>query len=126
MKKQIPAILAALLITMCLGAGMLLVGTSALLNKNGVPVANSAAQITATAQVTTAQDAQLQQMQDLVNQYQQREQQYQQQLNTAAQQIQQDQAQLQQYQMLLFALQNRGIIQIGRDGRITIPQGNGN
>ncbi|HEY5901838.1 MAG TPA: hypothetical protein VIU39_04745 [Anaerolineales bacterium] len=113
MKKQYTAILAALLITLCVGGAMLLVSASALLNKHGVPVADSPAAATATAEVKTAEQAQIQQLQDLVSQYQQRETQYQQQLQAA-------QAQMQQVQRLLLALQNRGLISIGLDGSISI------
>jgi uncharacterized protein YlxW (UPF0749 family) len=113
MKKQYTAILAALLVTLCVGAGMLLVSASALLNKHGVPVADSPAAATATAQIKSAEEAQVQQLQSLVTQYQQRETQYQSELETAN-------AQLQQYQRLLMSLQNRGLISIGIDGSISI------
>jgi uncharacterized protein YlxW (UPF0749 family) len=89
------------------------------LNKNGVPVANSLTEATATAQVKTAEEAQIQQLQNLVSQYQARETQYQNELNTAGQQLQQANDQIRQYQMVLTALQNSGYIQI-EDGQIFI------
>ncbi len=122
MKKQYSALLAAFLITACMGLGMLLFSGSALLNRHGAPVANSAAEATATAQASSAEQAQIQQLQDLVNQYQAREAQYQQELQTAGNNLQQANAQLQQYQMLLMALQNRGILSISPDGSISISR----
>ena len=121
MKKHYTAILAAFLITMCIGAGMLLASGSAYLNKNGIPVANSPASATATAVVTSAQEAQIQQLQSLVDQFQKREVQYQSELATASQQLQSANAQLQQYQFVMAALQNRGIINIDQNGRISVP-----
>lgn len=121
-KTYYTAFLAAFLITGCLGAGMLVIGGSALLNKNGVPVASSAAQATATARVQTTEQAQIQQLQDLVTQYQSREAQYQQELKAAGQNLQQANAQLQQYQMLLMALQSRGLIAINPDGSISVAR----
>ncbi|MGE5248573.1 MAG: hypothetical protein ACM3QS_00025 [Bacteroidota bacterium] len=120
MKKQYTAILAAFLMTACVGAAMLAVSASALLNKHGVPVADSPAAATATASARTAEEAQIQQLQQLVNQYQSRETQYQSELQTAAQNLNQANAQIQEYQQLLMALQERGIISVGMDGRISI------
>mgnify|MGYP001179483995 CR=1 FL=1 len=121
MKKQYTALLVAFAVTICMGAGMLLVSGSALLNKHGLPVANSPAQATATAVVTSAEQAQIQQLQSLVTQYQTREVKYQSELSSAGQQLQQATDQLRQYQMLLSALQNRGIIAIDASGRVSIP-----
>jgi hypothetical protein len=121
MKKQYTALLVAFAVTICMGAGMLLVSGSALLNKNGLPVANSPAQATATAVVASAEQAQIQQLQSLVTQYQTREVKYQTELSAAGQQLQQANSQLQQYQMLLSALQNRGVINIDASGRVSVP-----
>ena len=121
MKKQYSALLVAFAVTICMGAGMLLVSGSALLNKNGVPVADSPAAATATAQVATAEQAQIQQLQSLVTQYQTREVKYQSELQSAGQGLQQANDQLRQYQMLLAALQNRGVITIDSNGRVGIP-----
>jgi septal ring factor EnvC (AmiA/AmiB activator) len=121
MKKQYSALLAAFLITMCVGAGMLLVSGSALMNPNGLPVADSPAAATATAQVHSAEQAQIQQLQSLVNEYQAREAKYQSELNDAGQQLQQATDQLRQYQVLLTALQSRGIINIDANGRVSLP-----
>jgi hypothetical protein len=121
MKKQYTALLVAFAVTICMGAGMLLVSGSALLNKNGLPVANSPAQATATAVVVSAEQAQIQQLLSLVTQYQTREVKYQSELSAAGQQLQQANSQLQQYQTLLLALQNRGVIAIDESGRVSIP-----
>jgi peptidoglycan hydrolase CwlO-like protein len=121
MKKQYTALLAALAVTICIAAGMLLVSGSALLNKNGIPVADSPASATATAVVRSAEQAQIQQLQSLVNEYQTREAKYQSELNDAGQQLQQANDQLRQYQVLLTALQSRGIINIDPNGRVSLP-----
>ena len=120
MKKHYTALLVAFAVTFCMGAGMLLISGSALLNKNGVAVADSPTAVTATAQATTAEQAQIQQLQDLVNQYQTREVQYKNELQTAGQGLQQANNEIRQYQMILLALQNRGYIQIDSSGRITL------
>ncbi len=120
MKKHYTALLTAFAMTIFIAGGMFLVSANALLNKNGVPVANSLADTKATAQVTSAQDAQIQQLQSQVAQYQSREQQYKSELSSAGQQLQQANDQIRQYQMLLLALQNRGYIQIGQNGEIFI------
>ena len=64
MKKQYTALLIAFAVTICMSAGMLLVSGSALFNKNGLPVANSPAQATATAEAKSAEQAQIQQLQN--------------------------------------------------------------
>ena len=121
MDKKMSALLGAFLITICVGLGMLAVSGSAYFNRNGIPVADSPASATATAVVVSAQEAQIQQLQDLVNQYQAREQQYQSQIQDASVQINASRQQIQQYQQLLLALQNRGMITITADGRVMIP-----
>lgn len=121
MKKQYTALLAAFAITICMGAGMLLVSGSALINKNGIPVADSPAAATATAEAKTAEQAQIQQLQSMVAEYQTREVKYQSELSTAGQQLQQATDQLRQYQVLLTALQSRGIITIDASGRVSLP-----
>ena len=120
MKKQYMALLAAFAITLCMGAGMLLVSGSALINKNGIPVADSPAAATATAQAKTAEQAQIQQLQSMVTEYQTREVKYQSELQSAGQDLQRANNQMQQYQLLLMALQNRGYINIEPNGQITI------
>jgi peptidoglycan hydrolase CwlO-like protein len=120
MKKQYTALLAAFAITICMGAAMLLVSGSALINRNGIPVADSPAAATATAQAKTAEQAQIQQLQSLVTEYQTREVKYQAELKSAGQDLDRANNQMRQYQMLLLALQNRGYISIDPSGRILI------
>ncbi len=121
MKKQHTALLIAFLVTVCMAAGMFLISGSALMNKNGLPVADSPAEATATAQVKSAEEAQIQQLQTLVAEYQTRETQYQNELQNAGRQLEQANAEIRQYEMLLMALQNRGLIMVDSNGRITIP-----
>lgn len=121
MKKHYTALLTAFAVTLCIAAGMFLVSASALFNKNGLPVADSPAAATATAEIKTAEQAQIQQLQSLVTEYQAREVTYQNELQTAGQNLAQAQNQLQQYQMLLMALQNRGYISVDQNGRVVIP-----
>jgi uncharacterized protein YlxW (UPF0749 family) len=128
MKKQFVALLAAVLMTACVGAAILVVGAAALFNPNGTTAANSHAQVAAPAP-GVADQAQIQQLQNLIAQYQSREQQYQaqekqyqQQLDRSSAQVQQAQLQMQQIQQLLVALQQRGVISITQDGQIFINQ----
>jgi hypothetical protein len=120
MKKQYTALLVAFAITACIGAGMLLISISALVNKNGVPVADSPAAATATAQVKSSEQSQIQQLQSLVTEYQSREVKYQSELQIAGQNLQQVNNQIRQYQMLLMALQSRGYITIDSNGQVTV------
>ncbi len=133
MRKQLPAFIAAFLITGCLGLGMFFVGAKALLNKNTVAAAsapdtkqNETTQV-ASAALMQPDQTQIQQMQNLLDQYQQREQQYQQrerqykdQLSAAQQEIQQASAQIQQYQQLVDYLQRNGILHIERNGEVSV------
>ncbi len=122
--KQIPALIAAFVITAIIGVAMFAVGANALVNKNTLPVSNSPASASTAADpvVSQTQD-QIQQLQNLVAQYQAREQQYQQQLNQVTLQLNQQNAQIQSFQNLLLELQRRGVIMIRSDGRILIPGG---
>jgi len=120
MKKHYTALLAAFAITMCIGAVMLLVSDNAFLNKNGSPVADSSAAATATAEIKSAEQAQIQQLQSLVTEYQTREAKYQNELKSAGQDLQQANNQIRQYQLVLMALQDRGYIDVNSNGQITI------
>jgi len=131
MKKQFIALLAALLMTACVGGAMLAISGVALFNPNGTVAANSQAQVvdpnSNQQSQNSNQQSQIQQLQNLVAQYQTRDQQYQareaqlqQQLGQANVQVQQSQQQMQQIQALLNALQQRGLITLTSDGRIFI------
>ena len=136
MRKQIPALLAAFLMTAVIALSMAVVGVNALYNPNSTAVSNapvssvapvSAAPVSAAAMSGYVDQAKITQLQDLVSQYQAREQQYQareqqyqQQIQTDQQQITQANTQIQQFQQLLVDLQDRGIISIDPSGTITI------
>ncbi len=123
--KIIPALLAALVITVLVGAGILVVGANALFNPNTVPVSNSPQAVSAAGSnqpVSALNQQQIQQLQNLVQQYQQREKQYQSQLNTAAQRINQANQQLQSYQQLISSLQQAGVIRSTADGQVMVPR----
>jgi uncharacterized protein YlxW (UPF0749 family) len=120
MKKHVTALFAAFLITTIVGLGMFVIGGNAAMNKDSVPVLNSPADKANTG-LASANQAQLEQYQNLVAQYQQREQQYQSELSDAQNQLDQAAATIQQYQRLLEFLAQRGLIQISRDGRIFVP-----
>ena len=135
MKKQLPALVAAILMTAFIALAMVVTSANALLNKNAVDPLNSAAASTGTSidSVSNASQAQIKQLQDRINeyaqreqQYQQREQQYQQTLASDQLQLQQAAVQLQQIQQLLSALQDRGLIQITNNGTILITGQTGN
>ena len=138
MKKQLVAFIAAIFITICIAAGIFAVSGVAFANSNGVQASNAPAgqgastviAVNASSTVSQAQvqqQQQIQQLQSLVAQYQQRDQQYQQreqqyqtQLNQANAQLAQAQQQIQQFQQLVTFLQQRGIITISSDGQVYI------
>lgn len=120
MKKTIPALIAAFLITAVLGGGMYLMG------QNALGVSTVKAEAAQTTQVSADTIAQYEQ---IVVQYQVRETQYQNlitqastQIETANQQIELANQQLQQYQSLLQQLQSSGLITIASDGTVTVNQ----
>jgi TolA-binding protein len=132
MKKHGVALLVAFVISLIVGVGMFVIGGNAAMNPNGVPAANSPGSGRSLAAGSGAQttQSQIDQLQGLVaqyqsreQQYQQREQQYQSQLSSVQQQLDQANAAVQQYQQVLVYLQQLGIIQVDRSGRILLPGG---
>jgi hypothetical protein len=127
--KHTSALIGALVITFIMGAAMVLIGANVFFNKNNAPLNDSpsvAASMVVTAAAGSIQDsASVQQLQNLIIQYQSREQHYQTQLNQAQQDVQQASSQIQQYQALIAALQQRGVITIGQDGTVSIRRGDG-
>jgi TolA-binding protein len=113
MKKQIPALFAAFLVTGFIALAMVVTSANALMNKNGTAASNDPAAVSST---TNVNQAQVDQLQARIAEYQQREAQYQ-------QLLQQDQQQMQQFRQFLFALQQAGLIQIRSDGTILITGG---
>jgi hypothetical protein len=121
--KRLQGFIAATFITAIVAVGTVGIGVNALSNPNSVAVSNSPAQATQATQVSSkaASDqpaAQIEQMQNLIKQYQSREQQYQTEIKSLSQKLSDANAQADQAQQILQALQERGIIQITRDGRI--------
>jgi TolA-binding protein len=112
MNKQLPAFIAAMIVTGFIALAMLVTGANALMNKNGTVVSNDPAAISATT-TTGIDQAQIDQLQARIAEYQGREAQYQ-------QLLQQDQQQLQQFQQVLVAMQRAGLIQIRSDGTILL------
>ncbi|MGB7873267.1 MAG: hypothetical protein WBL25_02700 [Anaerolineales bacterium] len=110
MKKQIPAFIAAMLVTGFIALAMIVTSANALMNKNGTVVSNDP---TAVSTNTNDNQGQIEQLQARINEYQQREAQYQ-------QLLQEDQQQIQQFQEFLSAMQRAGLIQVRRDGTILI------
>jgi TolA-binding protein len=109
--KKISPIISALLITAVIGVVILVIGVSALTNPNSTALQDSPS-INSVAgnsnPLSTSSD--IQQLTLEVNDLQS--------------QLDQANLAIQQYQSLLLALQQRGVIQISRDGRIFLPQDN--
>ncbi len=140
--KQIPAIVAAIIVTIVIGLGMFAVGANAFLDTATVAIAESPADVNVSTTSSTTpgidaqSQAQIKQQQDLIaqyqareKQYQDREKQYQTELKDAAQKLtdanataQQYQDQVQQYQNVFMQLQQRGIIRVNADGQIQLPR----
>jgi septal ring factor EnvC (AmiA/AmiB activator) len=118
--KRLQGLIAATFITAIVAVGTVGIGVNALSNPNSVAVSNSpaqAAQVSANA-ATDQTSAEIDQMQNLIKQYQSREQQYQTEIKSLSQKLSDANATANQSQQVLQALQERGIIQITRDGRI--------
>ena len=151
--KRLQGLIAATLTTIVISLGMLVIGVSAAANTNSVPVSNSPAEAAqaslassaavstagsaaantasanaaavaaqAQAQLTQAQ-AKIDQLQNLIKQYQDREKQYQTEIKSQAQKLTDANNQEATFQQVLQALQDRGLIQISRDGRIFVAGG---
>jgi len=119
MKRQIPALVATLLITGFMTLALSVVGVNAMYSKTALDASTS--QI---AQTSDVKQAEIVQLEALVNQYKQREAQYQQREQQYQQQIQQTQQQLanvnSSLQQLLQVLQQARLIRINPNGQITI------
>ncbi len=124
--KRFQGFVAATLITVVVGVGMVGIGANALSNPNSVPVSDSpakAAQVSTSASTADPAAAQIDQLQNLIKQYQSREKQYQTEVQSLSQKLADANSQVDQLQQVLQALQDRGIIQITRDGRIFLRGG---
>jgi uncharacterized surface protein with fasciclin (FAS1) repeats len=123
MRKQIIALISAILITGSIAMSMLVIGANAMTNQNGTAVSNSVFKISAAGHSVAApasDQAQITQLQNLVVEYQAREKQYQTALESDNQQLAQNASQTQMIQQLLAYLQQRGLIQIDNQGQIYI------
>ena len=123
--KRLQGLIAATLITVFVGFGMVGIGVNAASNPNSVAVSDSpaqAAQVSAGAK-SDPSAAQIDQLQNLIKQYQSREQQYQTEIKSLSQKLSDANATADQARQILQALQERGIIQITRDGRIFLRGG---
>lgn len=138
--KRLQGFIAATLVTFIVGFGMLAIGVNAASNSASVPVSDSPAQaasagttskvVNVSNTVADQSQAQIKQLQETIKQYQDREKQYQDrekqfqtELSKVSQQANDATAQAEQLQQILVALQQRGVINISADGRISIPRG---
>jgi len=123
--KRLQGLIAATFITGIVALGVVGIGVNAVSNPNSVAVSdspNKAAQVSA----NTAADqtsAQIDQLQNLIKQYQSREQQYQTEIKSLSQKLSDANGTADQARQILQALQERGIIQITQDGRILLRGG---
>jgi hypothetical protein len=122
MRKQIMALFAAMFITGLVAMSMVVIGATAMTNKNGTAASNSAASANSAGLTSTSSDQaqQIAQLQAQVAQYQVREQQYQAALANDNQQLAQDASQVQMIQQLLAYLQSNGLIRINSQGQISV------
>jgi TolA-binding protein len=131
--KRKPALIAAFLTTFVIAIVMVLVGANALFNPNSVPVSTSPTAVSASdpgggvvaVSASTTSD-QIQQLNTLIAQYQQREQQYQQREQQYQQQLNDAVSQVQQLENVLQQLQAMGVIRIDQNGQISVPRRFGN
>ena len=131
--NQLKAIFVSFVITGLIAGAMVIIGGSALFAPSN-PVNAASLNTSGALDLSADAPADVQRLEDLVNQYQAREQQLRSQLDDLNKQLdekdqqlaqsnaQVDQAtqQIGQYQNLLQALAERGVIQITSDGRIRI------
>ena len=116
--KTLPALVAALSMTVFIGLTVLAFGLNALFNKNA-----SAAQTTDQPDFQVAADqVTIQDLQENISQYQERENQYLSELQQAADQIDEISQQNLQYKQLTQALQNAGVIQVTQDGQVLVSR----
>jgi chromosome segregation ATPase len=120
MRKQIVALLAAILITGAIAMSMLVIGANAMTNRNGTAVSNSPAAVAGSTATSPSDQAQIAQLQAQIAQYQAREQQYQTALASDNQQLTQAASEMQTIQQLLAYLQQHGLIQIDSQGQIYV------
>ena len=126
--KRLQGLIAATFITGIVALGMVGIGVNATTNPNSVAVSDSPAKTAQAAQAVTGaapdqSTAEINQLQNLIKQYQSREQQYQTEIKSLSQKLSDANATADQAQQILQALQEHGIIQITQDGRILLRGG---
>lgn len=127
--KRFQGLIAAAVITLVVALGMVVIGVDAASNTNVAPIVSSPAQASLAAAGGSSQaqadqsQAQIAQLQSLIKQYQDREKQYQSEIQSLSQKLSDASSQADQLQQILMALQQRGVIQITRDGRIFVNGG---
>ncbi len=112
--KHASALLAALVITAVIGLGIFVIGVNALANTNTVPLQNSP---NSAAAVSSSSNSAVNSSTSSSN-----VQQLQQEVSSLQAQLNQENQVLQQYQSLIQVLQQRGIIVIDQNGNIFIPR----
>lgn len=117
--KQLPALLAAMAVSLTVGLVIAALGFNAMSNANSVPLKS----VPTSNSSGSGDQALIQQMQAEISQYQAREKQYQAELQQAAQQLNQAKTQAQQDQSLINALQDAGVIQVMQNGQVFVPSG---
>jgi signal transduction histidine kinase len=120
--KHISAIITAILITTIIGLGIIVIGVSALTNKNTVALQNSTNQSVSGKNLTNTSGN----SSGVIASTSPEVQQLQQQVSDLQSQLDQENQVVQQYQSLLIALQQRGLISIDQRGNIYLPQGDNN
>ena len=120
--KHISAIITAILITTIIGLGIIVIGVSALKNKNSVALQNSPYTSISGNSLTNTSGNSSGAFASTSPEVQQLRQQV---IDLQSQLDQENQA-IQQYQSLLLALQQRGVIRIDQKGNIYLPQGDSN
>jgi hypothetical protein len=128
--RPLPAVLAAMGITLVVGVALFIVGANAVFQPVRAQAAADPAAGTTAANQAAAPDSQMlaayqereKQLTDRINEYQQREQQLAEQLKQVTQERDSALGQAQQYQQILQQLQQAGVIQIDDDGQIFLMQ----
>ncbi len=116
MKKHLGALITALVITAVVGMGIFVIGVNALTNKNTVPMQNTpSSAVTSGSNNTAANPAA-----STTN-----VQQLQQEVSTLQSQLNQADQVIQQYQSVLQALQQSGVITVDQNGNIFLNRGVG-
>ena len=113
-KKYVAPVLVAFAITAFVGIGMFALGMNAFFGKD-VQAAQAAVVTQAELDAATSDE-----LKALVLEYQDREAQYLAELTQAAGQLDQANTQVSNYQSLLAQLEQAGVIQIDRNGRVTV------